>query len=124
MSAASESVAMDERVIAMSANSGSANRPMVTGTMGNPSHRYKESNVQRSVPVCGSEPIMAISRPTQAAATPRMGEEPDSTATMDRPNTEKDRSSGDPRYSMTGRRMGMETASSKAPKIPPIIDAV
>ena len=40
---------------------------------------------------------MATRRPTQAAATPRMGEEPDSTATMERPNTEKDRSSGEPR---------------------------
>ena len=40
---------------------------------------------------------MAMSRPIQAAATPRMGELPDSTATMESPNTEKDSSSGDPK---------------------------
>ena len=53
--------------------------------------------VQRSVPVCGSEPIMAIMTPRQAAATPRSGALPDSTATMDIPNMENASSSGEPR---------------------------
>jgi hypothetical protein len=55
------------------------------------------SNVQRSVPVCGSDPIMAIMMPRQPAAIPRNGALPDSTATMDIPNMAKASSSGDPR---------------------------
>ncbi len=53
--------------------------------------------VQRSVPVCGSEPIMAIMMPRQPAATPRNGALPDKKATIDMPKTENASSSGEPR---------------------------
>ena len=77
--------------------SGSANRPSRIGVSGRPSHRYRLSMVQRSVPVCGSEPIMAIMMPRQPAATPRNGALPDSTATIEMPSTENANSSGEPR---------------------------
>ena len=67
---------------------------------------------------------MATSNPNPAAARPRKGAPPLKTATMERPKTENARSSGDPRYSMTGLRMGIETASNRAPNTPPISDAL
>ena len=97
--------------------------PRVTGTSGMPPHRYNESSVQRRVPVWGSWPIMSIISPNPAAARPRSGEEPDSTDTMHSPKKANDNNSGDPTASITGRRIGMLTASSMAPKMPPSIDA-
>ena len=78
--------------------------------------------VQRSVPVCGSVPIIAIMTPRHPTVTPRNGALPDRTATMEMPRMEKASSSGDPMNSMTGRRMGMLIASNSAPKMPPIRD--
>ena len=52
--------------------------------------------VQRSVPVCGSDPIIASRMPKQAQVRPRSGVFPDSTATIEIPNTAMARSSGDP----------------------------
>ena len=78
--------------------------------------------VQRSVPVCGSVPIIAIMMPRQPAVRPRSGALPDSTATIEMPSTEKASSSGEPMNSMTGRRIGMVIASSNAPNTPPISD--
>jgi hypothetical protein len=49
------------------------------------------------VPVCGSDPIIAIMMPRQPAAMPRSGALPDSTATIDTPSTENANSSGEPR---------------------------
>ena len=43
--------------------------------------------VQRSVPVCGSDPIMASRIPRQAQVSPRSGVFPESTATIEMPNT-------------------------------------
>ncbi len=76
--------------------------------------------VQRSVPVCGSVPIIAIMMPKQPAVIPRKGALPERTATMEMPRTEKASSSGEPMNSITGRRTGMLIASSSAPNIPPI----
>ena len=72
------------------------------------------------MPVCGSVPIIAIMMPKQPAVSPRSGALPDRTATMDMPSMENASSSGEPMYSMTGRRIGMLIASSSAPKMPPI----
>ena len=67
-------------------------------------------------------PIIAIMMPRQPAASPRNGALPDRMATIDMPKTANANSSGEPRNSMTGRRIGIETASRQAPKMPPIID--
>ena len=67
---------------------------------------------------------MATINPKLAAARPRIGVPPLKTATMDNPNTEKANSSGEPRYNITGRRMGILTASSMAPNTPPMSEAV
>ena len=73
-------------------------------------------------PDCGSVPIIAIMMPRQPAASPRSGALPDRMATIDMPKTANANSSGDPRNSITGRRIGIETASRQAPNTPPIID--
>ena len=76
--------------------------------------------VQRSVPDCGSVPIIDSIMPKQAAATPRSGALPDSDATIETPNTEIASSSGEPMNRMTGRISGSATAISAAPNRPPI----
>ena len=52
--------------------------------------------VQRSVPDCGSVPIMRSIMPKQAKVSPRSGALPDSTATMEMPNTAMPSNSGEP----------------------------
>ena len=76
--------------------------------------------VQRSVPVCGSEPIIASIMPKQAAVRPRKGALPDSTDTMEMPKTASASSSGEPMKRIMGRMMGRVTPISTAPKRPPI----
>ena len=76
------------------------------------------------MPVCGSVPTNETSSPNAAAHNPRSGDDPDSTATMDRPNTARPSISGEPKDSIKGLRMGMLTASRKAPNTPPRRDAV
>ena len=75
------------RPMARSHSSGSAKMPSVSGTSGRPSHRYRVSRVQRSVPDCGSVPIMRSIMPKHAKVSPRSGALPDSTATIEMPNT-------------------------------------
>jgi hypothetical protein len=70
--------------------------PSVSGTSGKPSQRYRESMVQRSVPDCGSVPIMRSIMPKHAKVSPRSGALPDSVATMEMPNTAMASSSGEP----------------------------
>ena len=79
------------------------------------------SSVQRSVPVCGSVPIMASIMPKQAQVRPRNGALPDSTATMEMPNTASARSSGEPMKRMNGRITGSVSPISTAPNKPPIM---
>ena len=62
---------------------------------------------------------MAIIRPRPAAVSPLSGARPDNVATIDMPNSVKARSSGEPIDSMIGRRIGMLTASTMAPTMPP-----
>ena len=59
--------------------------------------------------------------PKQAAQTPRSGALPDNVDTIETPKTEIASNSGEPRYRMIGRSIGMLTAISAAPKMPPII---
>ena len=77
--------------------------------------------VQRSVPDCGSVPIIDSIMPKQAAQTPRSGALPDSVDTIEMPKTEIASSSGEPRYKMTGRKIGRLIPIRNAPKMPPII---
>jgi hypothetical protein len=77
--------------------------------------------VQRSVPVCGSDPIIASIMPKQAQVRPRNGVLPDSTATIEMPNTASERSSGEPTNRMKGRTTGSRAAITAAPNKPPII---
>ena len=77
--------------------------------------------VQRSVPVCGSDPIIASIMPKQAQVSPRNGVLPDSTDTMEMPNTASDKSSGEPTNRMKGRTTGSSAAISAAPNSPPIM---
>ena len=65
---------------------------------------------------------MAIIRPRPAAVSPLSGARPDKVATIDMPNSVKARSSGEPMASMTGRKIGMLTASTMAPTMPPASD--
>ncbi len=76
--------------------------------------------VQRSVPDCGSVPIIASIRPKQAAASPRSGALPDSEDTIEMPNTAIASSSGEPMNRMIGRSSGSEMPIRKAPNRPPI----
>jgi len=62
---------------------------------------------------------MAIMTPSAAAVRPRRGALPDSVATNEMPSTENANSSGDPMYSITGRRIGIHSAISAAPNRPP-----
>jgi hypothetical protein len=78
--------------------------------------------VQRSVPVCGSEPIIASMTPKQAIVTPFNGALPDRTATVDSPKTDSASISGEPKDSISGRNTGMATAISKEPNRPPNIE--
>ena len=75
------------------------------------------------MPLCAREPIIAIIRPSPAAVSPLSGARPDSVATIDMPNKVKAKSSGEPIDSITGRRIGMLTASTTAPTMPPASDA-
>ena len=52
--------------------------------------------VQRSVPDCGSVPIMRSIMPKHAKVSPRSGALPDKTATIEIPNTAIASSSGEP----------------------------
>ena len=52
--------------------------------------------VQRSVPDCGSVPIIASIMPKQAKVSPRSGALPDRTATIEMPNTANASNSGEP----------------------------
>ena len=76
--------------------------------------------VQRRVPVCGSEPIIASIMPKQPAVRPRSGELPESTATIEMPNTDSASNSGEPMKRISGRTIGSATAMSTAPKRPPM----
>ena len=82
------------------------------------------SKVQRSVPLSEREPIIEIIRPRPAAVRPLSGARPDSVATMERPNSVKARSSGEPIASSTGRSTGMLMASTIAPIRPPASEEV
>ena len=84
------------RPMARSHSSGSAKMPSVSGTSGKPSHRYNVSMVQRSVPDCGSVPIIDSIMPKHAAVSPRSGALPERTATMEMPNTATPSNSGEP----------------------------
>ena len=110
--------------MARSQSSGSAKMPSVSGTSGKPSHRYSVSMVQRSVPDCGSVPIMRSIMPKQANVSPRSGALPDSTATMEIPNTAMPSNSGEPIKRMIGRMTGSATAIKAAPNSPPIKAAI
>ena len=112
------------RPMARSQSSGSAKMPSVSGTSGKPSHRYSVSMVQRSVPDCGSVPIMRSIMPKQANVSPRSGALPDSTATMEIPNTAMPSNSGEPIKRMIGRMIGSATAIKAAPNSPPIKAAI
>ena len=76
--------------------------------------------VQRRVPVCGSEPIIASIMPKQAAVRPRSGALPESTDTIEMPNTASASSSGEPMNRMSGRTSGSAMAIRAAPKRPPM----
>ena len=65
---------------------------------------------------------MAIIKPRPAAVSPLSGARPDKVATIDMPNSVKASSSGEPIDSMIGRRIGMLTASTMAPTMPPASD--
>ena len=108
------------RSTSRSQSSGNAKTPSVSGTSGRPSQRYRLSMVQRSVPVCGSEPIMASIMPKQAPVRPRSGALPESTDTIEIPNTASARSSGEPMNRINGRTIGSVTAIRTAPKRPPM----
>jgi hypothetical protein len=71
------------------------------------------------VPVPGSGPTIASIKPNEAAAMPRSGVLPESTATIEMPNTESASSSGEPTASTSGRSSGIDTAISAAPNSPP-----
>ena len=118
------SAAMLRRAAAMSMSSGIANRPSVNGTSGTPSQRYNVSNVQRSVPDCGSLPIIAASKPKPAAVMPLSGAWPLNVATVDSANTQIAKRSGDCRLQDHRAQIGMLTASKNAPAMPPSSDAV
>jgi hypothetical protein len=90
------SVTTAVRAIARSQSSGNAKMPSTMGTSGNPSARNRLSKVHRCVPVCASSPTIDNMTPKQPAARPRSGALPDSTATMERPNTANASNSGEP----------------------------
>jgi len=75
------------------------------------------------VPLCAREPIIAIIRPSPAAVRPLSGARPESVATIDMPNKVNARSSGEPIDSINGRRIGMLTARTIAPTMPPASEA-
>ena len=62
--------------------------------------------------------------PRQPAVIPRSGALPDRIATIEMPSTEKASNSGDPRNSITGRRIGIEIAIRNAPNTPPISEDI
>ena len=76
--------------------------------------------VQRSVPVCGSEPIIASIMPKQAAVRPRNGALPARTETIEMPNTARPSNSGEPMNKMRGRMIGSVMPMSTAPNRPPM----
>ena len=71
------------------------------------------------MPLSEREPIIDTIRPRAAAVSPLSGARPDRVATMDRPNSVKASSSGEPIESSTGRSTGMLSASTTAPTRPP-----
>ena len=58
--------------------------------------------------------------PKQAMVRPRNGVLPDKTATIERPNTARASSSGEPMNKIIGRTIGSTTAINTAPNKPPI----
>ena len=71
------------------------------------------------MPLSERDPIIEIISPMPATVSPLSGARPESVATIDRPNSVKANSSGDPIASSTGRRIGMLSASTTAPTRPP-----
>ena len=72
----------------------------------------------------GSRPICDSMIPMPAATTPLSGYFPPRTETSERPRMQRQRNSGEPSISTSGRKIGIDSVSTRQPIRPPMSDAV
>jgi hypothetical protein len=103
--------------------SASAKRPRKTGTTGTPSRRYSMPNVKRSSAVRGSSPTNPTVRPSPAAISPLSTARRLTSATVDRPQIARRRSSGGPTARTIRRTAGRRATSMMTPTVEPSAEA-